>query len=631
MTRRLRLLLAGLLATPALALAATVPVAFAETTADGAEFTVPDEAQLGGTLSLRGSGWTTSDGSAGSIVIVKFDVRTSGDVPVRTTRAVRHPATGVTLSDKTIQAAVQADADGDWSLEVPMPTPANSDADWAAGEVHHVRLLSGSMKSGDTPRSGGADITVTAAAGGCSPTSATATVDVAATVSFGGRLAITGTGWCHPSDGASRVAVKIDEGAYSRLDDDVHTNRTIWTIIDPDPATGSFSATLTIPDGTAATSEPALASGAHTLRLLTGSLKDGDQVRSVLSPEFVIGDYRPNGAPDPLDPTRLTAGARKGVTLERSARRVEVTVPGAGAGDWVFLDVYADNAPRGLWGTRWFTAGAGGVVTAPLTGVTLPTGRSKLVAISGEQGEVGTLLGWAPLRVAGTGDADGSDPDDDTGGSGNDGGNSGSGTGGAGTGSTGSTGGTGGTGGTVTPSPIGPPVPGAAAAPPAGATPPGSTPEAPVDTIDDLDSDNARDVAGVVTDGRMSTTLPDADEGDWVFVWLYTGDARAALGWTQVGAEGVVDVDVSALGDARFKLAFLAEDGTLIGWSGAGIDAASSTSAASSTGRVVSVAPAAADTPSPLLLNIALAALGVLSLIGTTAALFVGRPRAGKA
>ena len=41
---------------------------------------------------------------------------------------------------------------------------------------------------------------------------------------------MSGTGWCHPTDGGSRIGIKIDDGAISHLDTAVHANQTIWAI-----------------------------------------------------------------------------------------------------------------------------------------------------------------------------------------------------------------------------------------------------------------------------------------------------------------------------------------------------------------------------------------------------------------
>lgn len=118
-------------------------------------YSVPTEVELGQPIQLSGSGWTSADGSAGSVIAVKLD-----DGAVSTTEDVVNPVTGQVEANKTIYAIAQADADGDWTAEVAFPTAENSDASWAVGETHSVRLLTGSLLPGDQARSLGAEFTV---------------------------------------------------------------------------------------------------------------------------------------------------------------------------------------------------------------------------------------------------------------------------------------------------------------------------------------------------------------------------------------------------------------------------------------------------------------------------------------
>ena len=107
-------------------------------------------------------------------------------------------------------------------------------------------------------------------------------------LTVGGKVAISGTGWT-TKDGASgsTIAVKIDDGVYRRLPgQEVHPNLEVWAIIQAG-TDGSFSTTITLP--TATNSSPAFATGKHWLRLLTGSIKDGDAIRSKRSVDLVVG------------------------------------------------------------------------------------------------------------------------------------------------------------------------------------------------------------------------------------------------------------------------------------------------------------------------------------------------------
>lgn len=563
-------------------------------TASGATYYAPDDVPAGGTIRLSGEGWTVQDGSRGSVIVVKMDVRTNADTPTKTTREVVDPTTGQVAADKSIHAIVEADFDGSWEVEVPVPTAANSDAGWTSGQTRHVRLLTGSMRSGDIARSGGADIVVTEqAATSCVPSTPAATVSVAQTASFGGAITVTGTGWCHPTDGASTVAVKIDDGAYERTDSTVNSNKSIWAIINPDPATGDFATTITLPDGTAATSSPALASGAHFLRFLSGSLKESDTVRTVKSGEFVVGSYRPNGVPDPVDAAELTAANRGGLKVTKKSKSVVVTIPGTSRGDWVYLNVLDGASPRAPWGQTWFRVGANHRVTASLTGITLPTGTTTLTAQSGNSGQVGKLLGWGKLKVKATSTS---------------------------TKSTTST-----SSGSSTSSSSSGSSSGAVASPV-----PDTPPAAPVESGAKLTSKNAGEVSSVLDDGILTVTVPQAAPQSWIYAYLYGDDANASLGWIQLDDEGTFQVDVAALGEGRFKVAVLDPAGELLGWTGWGSavePAAAQESTALSQAPVAQVSGGGGTSMPDGFLDVVLGGLGLVALAGSTAALAVGRSR----
>ncbi|KRB76889.1 hypothetical protein ASE01_08960 [Nocardioides sp. Root190] len=594
--------MASLLLLPSALLALGSPAYAADhTTPDGAGYSGPTAVVFGSTIRVEGTGWKHPDGS-GSGVVAKLDAA-PGNPGVQTNRVVADPVNGGSFADKTVQGAVLANASGDWRIDIPFPSLLNSSTDWLPGETHLVRLLSGGLRSGDTPRSVVVEFSVSEPSNTCADTNATVEIG-SPTAELGGKVRLTGTGWCHPSEGASRIAIKLDQGAHSRVAGILGDNATIWAIIDPDPATGSFDTEITLPDGTLATSRDeagkAFGEGGHWLNLLTGSLKPGDVGRS-LRVDFTVGAYSPSGAPTPLGDDELTAATKGGVEVVRSATSLAVTVPGTVRGDWVHLDVYSSGAPRALWGgTKWFRVGAGGVVTAPLAGITLPVGSNKLTVQSGNQGEVGRLLGWAPLVVTATGSS------------------------GSGTGSTGSSGGSSGSGGTTssgfTPVAAGVPAPAAATAPP-------TTPAAPVASMEELHSDNAGEVSSVLEGTELLITVPGGGLGEWVHVRLYDAAGDVALGWAQLDASGQFRVDVSALGTARFKLALQGADGALIGWTGAGADTPTAAVPAGASG-----APAASPRVSDegigatTLLNFGLSGVGVLSLLGTAAALGAGRP-----
>jgi len=503
----------------------------------------------GGTLRIKGTGWTTAAGTGASTVAVKLSSGPQTQYTRSGAGIVRHPSA---TADDTIWALLApSDPDDhpnvfvvqpDGTFEVELDAPVGL----VAGQYLTVRLQSGRFDSADVQRSVVSDYVVV---GGvpyvpvvdgdtsmCVPTSTRPTVTVPSeTVAVGGTLHVTGTGWCQPGEhrGGSVIGVKLDEGAYSRLDTAVHQNRTIWAIIEADDADGTFDVQIPLPDGTttgAVGSDPALPKGAHTLRLLSGTLAAGDTVRSVLSEQFVVGAYRPSGLPDPVLAADLGSADRGGVMVVRSGAKLRVTVPAADKGDWVFLSAYvADGSPRYPWSETWFRAGAGGVVVAPVDAATLPAGNLRLVAQSGQQGHLGELLGWASLRVAAAATP------------------------------------------AATPTPK--PSPSASPAPrvPARTTavqaattadgPPSTVPPAPAEL-----TDATRGGVTVELDDHVATlTVPHSNPGTWLAVFVHTDGAYDA-GWVQVGADLTVTLDLAALADGEYRVSLVAADGTLVGW-----------------------------------------------------------------
>ncbi|OLT10593.1 hypothetical protein BJF78_28545 [Pseudonocardia sp. CNS-139] len=124
----------------------------------------------------------------------------------------------------------------------------------------------------------------------------------------GGRRAAAHRDGLVPSrGGGSVVAVKIDDGAYSHLPGQgPNANLTVWQVVQAG-ADGRIDVTVTLPTATNAT--PAFGPGAHTLRLLTGSLAPGDTIRTVQTPEFTVtapaarGPWTPGGRPPSPTPT----------------------------------------------------------------------------------------------------------------------------------------------------------------------------------------------------------------------------------------------------------------------------------------------------------------------------------------
>ena len=538
--------------------------------------THPRSVEPGADLVVSGTGWQLGDASAGSLVNVLLDARFSGDPStVHTRRVVINPVTGKATGDTRSQALVRADTDGSWTARIPYPTAANARlagggwTAWEPGSQHEVRVLTGSLLAGDVTRSLAGTFTVAGpddtddpddpdgpgpddTDGGtdddtdgtddtttCRATSARPTVRVETpVVSLGGELEISGAGWCHPGGGGSRIGVKIDEGALARTDDTVHANRTIWAIVQADARTGTFRTRLRLPDGTTATSTPALTSGAHTLRLLSGTLRPGDTPRSVLSEPFSVGRYRPAGTPAPLDATGLRAGARGGVEARLRGGDLRLRVPSARAGEWVFVTAYAaDGSPRYPW-ARWFRLDDARRVVLPGAD-RLPAGRLRLSVQSGAQDRLGRLLGWVPLTVAAAPSTTEAPAAPAAGGA----------------------------------------VPGAA---PGGSAAPALQPLSPVPVGPRVTpAAPARDAAALrelprggvraeVDGSALRVLVPGARPGEAVHVRVYPVGAEPVRvlsgGWVVLDADSALRVRVRGLAGAEVLVAVQAADGRLLGW-----------------------------------------------------------------
>ncbi|MFT4286579.1 hypothetical protein [Nocardioides sp.] len=514
-----------------------------------------------GTLRIAGTGWLTTAGTP-STIAVKLDASA-------TTQFSRD--SGVLEGDATIWAMLKASPaavhefevgpDGSFDVELDLPPGLSS------GSYLAVRLTSGKFGAGDVQRSlvsptiavdgvawdepeDGADIT-------CVPTSTTTTVTVdTPTVSLGGTVVVSGAGWCHPTGGGSKIGVKIDDGAISHLDDSVHTNRTIWAIVQADHHNGTFTASIQLPDGTTNTSTPALTEGAHTLRFLSGSLRTDDKVRT-LSADFVIGAYRPNGTPDPLAKHDLRKKDRHGVTakLVAGGAKVRVTVPGAAKGDWIFLSTYdEDGSPSYPWDDRWFRADGHGRVTVPVR-KKAPTGEVKLVAQSGAQGHLGELLGWAPVTLRAV---------------------------------------------PTTATSVTTTTAETVLVVPAVVTPVVSlvAPQPPAASYDALGALPAGEVSAKLK-GTVATLTVPGNAGAKVFVTVYGPIGVLPAGWVTLDDAGRARVDLRLLGTGDFRLAVQDTAGRLLGYAGATVAVDEPVAPAAEESDIPAITPTPEPTPEP--------------------------------
>lgn len=456
--------LAGALITPGAALTGTT-LAFADTPAATqqdakATVTISTEKWRDGKLVLRGTGFTSTAPGRGAVFAVKF----LDALPDEAHQAINPLTKKGGNSPANFMAT--AKEDGTFEVEVSLPTPENTgltaeqlkNKGWTVeGTSHRIQVLSGSLGGTDADgntydrrASVSQNITLSDPAPSPAPTAEpSATADPSATAeptsaptveptpapsadsktcapadgSFtprlsienpkavqGGKLHLTGDGWCNPDDKkASVIGLKIDDGKVSRNDATaVNDNRTIWAVVTPDE-NGHIDAWIDLPTRENAAfknDEDAAkyASGEHTLRLLTGSLRDGDRSGTYggansqggVNTTFTIGEYAPVDAPEPVNASELTDG--HGVQVSRDGSTVTVTVPNAEPGTWVYAATYLGNSPQTLYGSGWKRLDNNRSFSYE-TRVSMPAATYRVVVHNGNQGAQNAVLGFADITV----------------------------------------------------------------------------------------------------------------------------------------------------------------------------------------------------------------------------------------
>lgn len=513
------------------------------------------ETGTGKSIRLSGKHWLDASGTAGSLIAVKLNYEQvngqTGQYERSGDQIVLHPKNGT--EDITIWKIIQANADGSFNDVIDLPENLR------VGQRLTATVSSGVFKDGDVSRSiVTSPITVggvaweedTDAAGVCTPSTDTPTWSVQEQSELGGTLKLSGQGWCHPRSGGSTIAIKIDDGAYSHLTDDLNSNRTIWDIVYADDETGDWSVELQLPDGTtsgAKGSSPAFTEGEHSIRLLTGTLKEGDAVRTIGTPtgqhtSFVVGEYAPNALPGPIDIDggQLTDANTNGVIVAQQSTPAPgqwvVTVPNGAEGDWVYVDAYAGSSSRGPF-PDWYQLDANKQVKLSLAGVTLQAGELKVTVQSGNQGQTGELLGWAPVAIA----APAAETPTVT------------------TESPTSTSTSSGTTSTSTGSRVSA----------VQSTAPVTVPALPVKRGSQLNSSNVGQVTGIIDGGTVTLTVADGTPNQWIYAYVYTGVQTRPIGWVQLDENRQLKVDIADLPDGNHKIALVGTDGALIGWASA--------------------------------------------------------------
>ena len=409
----------------------------------GVMYVKPYTTGKGSKLRIKGSGWTNIKGEGGSTVALKLNYLKDGK-PAQYSRTGGHGAIDQYLqdngksADSTTWALLIPDAgkanpaqglyalnpDGTFDIEIDVPEQLQTGK---AGDYLSITAQSGRNAPNDTQRAATSKtIPVNGQAAAeykepentdvCSPEGGDFSPKLKIenpTVEPGGKLHITGSGWCNPDDKrVSKIGLKIDDGSVSHNDaTKVNSNRTIWAIVEPDAKTGNIDTYIDLPtaENTGLSGEALknVTSGEHTLRLLTGSLRKGDRHGTYGGPEgdngvntkFVIGDYKPGADPASVPASQLGEGDRHGVSVEHNGKQLTVKVPEAEPGTWVKVTPYLGDSAQLARASKWVQLDQNRTVSYTMSGE-LPAADYRIVVQSGNQGENGKVLGWAPLHVA---------------------------------------------------------------------------------------------------------------------------------------------------------------------------------------------------------------------------------------
>ena len=416
----------------------------------GVMYVKPYTTGKGSKLRIKGSGWTNIKGKGGSTVALKLNYLKDGK-PAQYSRTGGHGAIDQylqdngTSADSTTWALLIPDAntanpaqglyalnpDGTFDIEIDVPEQLQTGK---TGDYLSITAQSGRNAPNDTQRAATSKtIPVNGQAAAeykepentdvCSPEGGDFKPKLKIenpTVEPGGKLHITGSGWCNPDDKrVSKIGLKIDDGSVSHNDaTKVNSNRTIWAIVEPDAKTGNIDTYIDLPtaENTGLSGEELakVTSGEHTLRLLTGSLRKGDRHGTYGGPEsdggvntkFVIGDYKPGADPASVPASQLGEGDRHGVSVEHNGNQLTVKVPEAEPGTWVKVTPYLGDSAQLARASKWVQLDQNRIVSYTMSGE-LPAADYRIVVQSGNQGENGKVLGWAPLHVAEAADSSG--------------------------------------------------------------------------------------------------------------------------------------------------------------------------------------------------------------------------------
>ena len=269
------------------------------TSPDGATLITPRQVVVGSDITISGKGFFLKNGDGGSIgpVFVNQGGGTQGTGPVNVAGRTIENQSEVTFNDARAHGVFKSDAEGNWTITIPFPTPENSTLTsataWKPGDVQYIRVLTGSLvpENADQSRSIAAPFTVVADPDAePEPGGDKAEATVASEWVEGKPLTISGTGWTWEDGTGSTIGVKLNRGTTSLKDDpyaDIADN--IWGWIKADDTTGNWTLELPYPSAAIA-NNPVKVGDDVTIHLLTGGLAPGDRIRSVPKTVKVVAD-----------------------------------------------------------------------------------------------------------------------------------------------------------------------------------------------------------------------------------------------------------------------------------------------------------------------------------------------------
>lgn len=316
----------------------------------------PKEVEVGESITISGTGWFLQNGSGGSAgpIFINRPLGGTGAVDVDG-RVIENQFPDSTYVDARAHGVFLSDDDGNWSITIPFPTPENStlteETAWQPGQVQSLRILTGSLATGDYSRSVGVDFTLVAP----EPVDVAPVVTgqpVDASVEVGETATFTAV--------ASGTPVPTVQWESS-------TDGVVWSAV-----AGATGGTLTVADATLAQSGTLFRAAFVNVAGVATSAVAELTVTALPEPP-VEPDFTPE--PPVESAEDLPAELEDAVTIEQNGETAEVTIPGAEEGEWFFVYGYSTAVPLG-----WHAADANGSFLVDLA--PLGSGEHTLVVLN---------------------------------------------------------------------------------------------------------------------------------------------------------------------------------------------------------------------------------------------------------